>query len=39
MMGMLAFPQEHAATQQAADGHGGPFNLGDMLAHHILNAA
>ena len=31
--------QEHAAAQDtAATGHDGPFNLGDMLAHHILNA-
>lgn len=39
MTGLLSLPQEHAATQQAAaEGHGGGFNLGDMLAHHILNA-
>ena len=39
MIRMFAPLQEHAGAQEAAaDGHGGPFNLGDMLAHHILNA-
>ncbi len=38
MPGMFAPLQEHAAQEAAADGHAGPFNLGDMLAHHILNA-
>jgi F-type H+-transporting ATPase subunit a len=33
------FPQEHGAAQEAAgEAHGEVFNLGDMLAHHILNA-
>lgn len=40
MIGMFFAPlQEHSgAREAAAGGHEGPFNLGDMLAHHILNA-
>jgi len=39
MIGMFAPLQEHSGAQEvAASGHEGPFNLGDMLAHHILNA-
>ena len=36
---MLALLQEHAAPQEAAGaGHEGPFDLGGMLAHHILDS-
>lgn len=39
MIGMFAPLQEHSGAQEAAaDGHEGAFSLGDMLAHHILNA-
>lgn len=39
MIGMFARLQERSGAQDAAaGGHEGPFNLGDMLAHHILNA-
>ncbi|MCY4399883.1 MAG: F0F1 ATP synthase subunit A [Gemmatimonadetes bacterium] len=35
-----AMLQEHGAPQApAADGHSGPFDLGEMLAHHILNSS
>ena len=40
MRGMLAFVQEHAAPQDsAAAGHEGAFDLGGMLAHHLLNSS
>ena len=35
---MTVRPQEHAAPQDsAAAGHEGPFDLGEMLGHHILD--
>ncbi len=38
MTGMTVRPQEHAAPQDSAGaGHGGPFDLGEMLGHHILD--
>ncbi len=38
-MALPAFLQEPAAAQEpAADTHGEVFNLGDMIAHHILNS-
>ena len=38
MSGLTPLLQEHAAQQDsAAAGHGGPFDLGEMLGHHILD--
>ena len=39
MIRPLAFLQEHGGPQEGAGaGHEGAFDLGEMLAHHILNA-
>ena len=40
MTGSLAMLQQHGGPQEpAAEGHSGPFDLGEMLAHHILNSS
>ena len=40
MIGLSAFLQQHPGAQEAAAvGHEGTFDLGGMLAHHILDGA